>query len=201
MTTTILCIRHGQTDWNLAGRWQGQTDIPLNETGRGQARALGKRLADWPIKAIYASDLQRALETARLIAEPHAIEVSTDQRLRERTFGLLEGMTRDEILTELDKPMAELNRLFANPPEGESFVTAGKRVVAAYEAIVAQHQDEMVAIVTHGGLLGALAAYVLGLPAGQTANVSFRNNTGLSIIEIEPHRQRFVLLNDARHLE
>ncbi|MCP5095378.1 MAG: histidine phosphatase family protein, partial [Chloroflexi bacterium] len=73
MTTTLLLIRHGQTDWNVAGRWQGHADIPLNEIGKAQANALAERLADWPIKAIYRSDLMRCVQTATAVSNTTGI--------------------------------------------------------------------------------------------------------------------------------
>jgi probable phosphoglycerate mutase len=97
LTTTILLVRHGQTDWNLAHRWQGHVDIPLNETGRRQARLLARRLETLPIKAIYTSDLIRASETANIVAEPLGILPIPDPALRERNGGKFQSLTFDEL--------------------------------------------------------------------------------------------------------
>lgn len=201
MTTTVLFIRHGETDWNVARRWQGYTDIPLNETGRGQARALGKRLASWPIAAIYTSDLQRASETAELVAEPHPFSAQLVSGWRERGVGDFAGMTREEIEAKYPMPPEQRESFFANPPNGEPTVVAQERAVAAYEALLAEHKGEMVAVVTHGGILNSMAGYILGLPGGTFAAISFRANTGLTIVEVNGENNgRIVLLNDGCHL-
>src|SRR5579862_1895349 len=97
--TTILLARHGETDWNVERRWQGHADTPLNDTGRAQARSLGEELADEPIDAVFSSDLRRAHETARLVAEPRGLSVIAIPDLRERNFGSAEGLTTEEIQT------------------------------------------------------------------------------------------------------
>ena len=93
----LLLVRHGQTDWNINRRFQGQSDVPLNEVGRQQATALANRLSREHIDVLFASDLQRAHETARIIAAQHACEIRLDARLREINFGAWEGLTYDEI--------------------------------------------------------------------------------------------------------
>jgi probable phosphoglycerate mutase len=93
----LYVARHGETDWNVAGRWQGHTDVPLNSTGREQARALATRLAGVPLAGVVASDLSRASETGRIVAEELGLAFTyEDPRLRERSFGIFEGLTREE---------------------------------------------------------------------------------------------------------
>src|SRR4051812_19585817 len=94
----ILLARHGETVFNIEGRWQGQADSPLTERGRAQARELGRALASEPIAAVYSSDLGRAADTARAVAEPHGLKVITDERLREIHVGEWTGKGRAEIL-------------------------------------------------------------------------------------------------------
>jgi broad specificity phosphatase PhoE len=95
----FLLIRHGQTDWNLAQRFQGQSDIPLNEVGKKQAMALADRLTNESINIVYSSDLQRAIETSKIIMQMSDCkpDLHPDQRLREVNFGDWEGLTYDEI--------------------------------------------------------------------------------------------------------
>ena len=95
--TRIIAVRHGETAWNVDARIQGQLDIGLNDTGRWQARRAGQALAGEAIRAVYSSDLSRAHETARSIAEAAGLPVVSDPGLRERRFGLFEGKTFDEI--------------------------------------------------------------------------------------------------------
>ena len=91
--TTILLARHGETDWNRAGRWQGWADPPLNETGRVQARELAEQLRTIPFDAVYSSDLRRAHETALIVGEPHGVPVVTEPGLREIDVGSWSGLT------------------------------------------------------------------------------------------------------------
>ena len=97
MVTTILLARHGETEWNREGRWQGWADPSLNDTGRAQARELAEQLRATPFDAVYSSDLRRALETAVILAAPHDLAVVTDADLREIDVGAWSGLTRAEI--------------------------------------------------------------------------------------------------------
>src|SRR5574338_121077 len=104
----LLLIRHGQTDWNVEGRWQGHLDEPLNAAGVKQAQALGDYLRERPISAVYSSDLGRARVTAERIAEPHGLSVNTDARWREQNLGVFQGLTTSEINGKYPDEMRQL---------------------------------------------------------------------------------------------
>jgi alpha-ribazole phosphatase len=167
--TTLFLARHGETDWNRDGRWQGQTDTPLNERGREQARTLAEQLASEPIAAVYASDLARAVETARIVADARGVPVRTDRRLRELHFGDWEGLTTPEIQErypgEIDGWRADDgSNAFAG---GESYVDMGRRVVAALSDIASDHPSESVLVILHGGPIRGLLAYANGVTYGE----------------------------------
>jgi broad specificity phosphatase PhoE len=145
--TTILLARHGETDWNRDGRFQGWADPPLNERGRAQARELAARLADDPFDAVYSSDLRRAHETALIVAGPHAVPVVADRGLREVDVGSWSGLTRQEI----DERFPGHER-----HDGETREAHSARVVSALERIASSHRGERILVVSHGGSLGAL---------------------------------------------
>ena len=161
--TTILLARHGETDWNRDGRFQGWADPPLNETGRGQAQALAIQLADVPIDAVFSSDLRRAHETALIVAEPHGIPVVVDQGLREIDVGSWSGLTRSEI--EERFPGAEHH-------DGETREEHLARVLAAVERIACAHRGDRILIVSHGGSLRTLRRHALGDPVHPIENCS-----------------------------
>ena len=198
--TTLLLIRHGQTDWNAAGRWQGHTDIPLNDTGLAQARLLAKRLSTWPIKAIYSSDLSRASCTAEYLAKPHNLQPKYLETLRERDGGIFTGLTSEEIVEKYPEGLALLRETGMTPQVGESDFDVAQRILKAFKRIIRDHEGEMVAIVTHGGALASIVAYFLGFPLGERARLSLRANTGLSIVEIDGWGPVVTLLNDVSHL-
>ena len=200
MTTTILLVRHGQTDWNLARRWQGHIDIPLNATGRRQAQLLALRLVSFPVKAIYTSDLVRASETAKIAAKPLGLVPVPDPALRERNGGRFQSLTFDELQDQYPELWRRVRLENATPPEGESLFEVAKRITTAYEAIARRHSGQLVALFSHGGALNLLIAYIVGLPLGHSARISLRGNTGLSIIEIGDNGGRLVSLNDTNHL-
>jgi 2,3-bisphosphoglycerate-dependent phosphoglycerate mutase len=155
MTTRICFIRHGETDWNVEKRIQGQTDVPLNETGHKQALAMAFSAAHHEFHAIYSSDLVRARDTAGMLAERRGLEVQPLPLLRERNFGIFEGLTAAG--GEQRHPEAYL-RYKARDPEydfatGESLNAFAARVASAVEHIVHHHPDQLVAAVTHGGVL------------------------------------------------
>lgn len=200
--TTLLLIRHGQTEWNRLRKWQGHADIPLNATGRQQAQALAQRLSTWHIDVMYASPLQRAHETAQIVAAPHQLTIHVDSVWQERDAGLFSGMTGEDIKRDYPEKYAEMQGGLMNPINGESNEALLQRIVPAYERVVAQHKGEVVAIVSHGGSLAALVTHVLGLPIIAGRRFSLGGNTGLSKIEITERRgARLTLLNDISHLD
>ena len=201
MTTSILLIRHGQTDYNANGRWQGHLDVPLNEIGKAQAKALAHRLKKWPVTAVYASDLKRAAMTAVYLAETLGLTPAYDTAWRERDVGVFEGRGRKELQQEYPEVWANMRNGIYDIPEAESHELLQARAAAAYEKVVAANPAEMVAIVSHGGTLSALVSYILGIPSGQFGRLNFRANTGLTIIEINDRGPRLTMLNDTRHLE
>lgn len=200
--TTILLIRHGQTDWNLERRWQGHYDTPLNAQGREQARRLARRLAGWPIKAIYSSDLARAAETAGVLGERLGVEPVLDPVWRELHVGLFEGRTREEIREHFPEAWAQMSQGFVEAPEGESVADLYQRVVPCFERLVTEHAGEMVAIVSHGATLRTLIGHVLGTGSAHLPRVTLAGNTGLSIVEARPPLPPTITrLNDTAHLE
>jgi alpha-ribazole phosphatase len=163
--TMLLLARHGETDWNRDGRWQGHTDTPLNERGREQARALAAELDGEPVAAVYASDLRRARETAQIVAARLGVEVRADPRLREIYFGGWEGLTTPEIEDRFPDEVARWRadddaNSFAG---GETYAEMGARVVEALSEIAAAHPDEAVLVILHGGPIRGLLAHAAGI--------------------------------------
>lgn len=145
--TDLVLVRHGETDWNRAGRVQGRTDIPLNETGREQARATAERLTGTAFDAVAASPLSRAAETARIIAEGLGLgEVELVDDLVERDYGDAEGMTDRE----LDARSAE------DRGAQESREATVERVKPALFELARRHPGQRVLVVSHGGVIGSL---------------------------------------------
>jgi len=151
--TTILLARHGETDWNLNRRVQGHSDTPLNDTGRAQAQALGEELAGERIDAVYSSDLVRAHETARAVAQPRGLGVTAIRDLRERHFGTWEGLTDDEIFARFD-PTPDTSW-----GDGETREEMAERVLDALRRIAATHPGSRVLVVSHGGPLRAVLSH------------------------------------------
>ncbi len=166
--TGLWLIRHGQTDWNLTGRWQGQApDAPgLNDAGRAQALALRDELKDVRFSAIYSSELLRARQTAELIAEPMGLTVTLEPRLREINLGMWEGMLSSDIEVQYPQELTERARdpFHARAPQGESPLEVAERVIAAVGDIAGKHQDESVLIVAHGVSLAVIICHTQGIP-------------------------------------
>jgi broad specificity phosphatase PhoE len=160
VATTLLIARHGETDWNRERRWQGHADLPLNDTGREQARALARELAPDPPSAVYTSDLARSRETAAIVAGELGLPVTSDARLREVDVGEWSGLLWSEI--EERYPEGAARRLAGGTgwEEGEAYSAMGRRVVAALLEIGAAHEGGRVLVVTHGGPV--VAAWLAG---------------------------------------
>ena len=156
--TRIIAIRHGETAWNVDTRIQGHLDIPLNATGLWQAAQVGRALADEPVAAIYTSDLQRAHATAQAVADTTGAPLVAEPSLRERSFGHFEGRTFAEIesaLPEQARRWRQRDPHYA-PEGGESLVALRERIARTVSALAAQHPDELVVLVAHGGVLDVL---------------------------------------------
>lgn len=200
-STRLLLVRHGETVWNLDGRCQGHTDVPLSEVGRRQALALRQALAKEAVQAAYASDLSRAWETAQICLHGLPVDVVAEPRLRERSYGQWEGKTRQEV--EL------LTGGAASPPAlgdgevvrygGESWPQVQERVTAALRDILCRHSGQTVVIVGHGGSLRALTLDLLGLPAEARRHLR-TDNAGMSEIHAGLAGGSLVRWNDTHHL-
>jgi len=162
----LYLARHGETDWNAQGRWQGQTDVPLNPAGRGQARELAARARAAGIRAVATSDLLRARETAEIVASELGLAVGlVDPALRERRFGCFEGLTRDEVAARFPEAWAgHLRDPEPAPPGGESRAELLGRLLPAVATAVTRLPGPLL-VVMHGGSMRALLAeHVGGMP-------------------------------------
>ncbi len=200
--TRILAVRHGETAWNRDTRIQGHTDIALNPHGHWQAARLAQALADEPIAAVYASDLQRALQTAQAVAKVHDKQVSTHTGLRERGFGHYEGHTWAELETRWpEESMAWRKRVpDFSPPGGESLLQLRERVVQTVTELAARHPGEQVLMVAHGGVLDILyrAATRLELQAPRSWELP---NTAINRLIWSPEGLSLVGWADTTHLQ
>ena len=200
--TRIIAIRHGETAWNVDTRIQGQLDIPLNDMGRWQAKRLGRAVADVGIARIYASDLLRAFETARAVADTTGAQIVADMGLRERHFGAFEGFTWKEIE---ERWPAESERwrkrdLAFAPQGGESLPVFYERTVAAAARLAAAHHGETIAIVAHGGVMDCLyrAASRIDLQAPRSWQLG---NASINRLLYTPQGFSLVGWSDTHHLD
>jgi 2,3-bisphosphoglycerate-dependent phosphoglycerate mutase len=175
--TTLILARHGETDWNRDGRFQGHSDPPLNERGREQARGLADLLDDEPLEAVYSSDLRRAHETAQIVAERKGLPVIVEPQLRERDVGHWAGLT----LSEIEERFPEQIRRWREGTisAGESRESLSRRVVEAARRIALAHPDGHVLVVTHGG-----AARMLRHAAGQDEHLSAPGLANCEVLRI-----------------
>jgi broad specificity phosphatase PhoE len=166
--TRVCLVRHGQTDWNLEGRYQGQSDVELNNSGKAQAQKLKDILAGSTFNAVYASDLSRAVETARVIAEPRSLEVNIEARLREINQGEWEGLLVTTIKQHYEKLWHQRfgNPADVRPPGGETVEEVARRVYAALDDITAQYPHGSVLVVSHGLSIATVICKKEHIPVG-----------------------------------
>jgi len=202
MSVTLILVRHGQTDWNVNGRYMGWTDEPLNEEGLRQAERLGRRLERWPISAVYSSPLKRAWRTAEIIAGPHSVPVHTVEDLGEMRIGAWEGLYAGDIAARYPGLWKTWR---TNPgdfrmPGGESLGEVRQRAVKAFDRIMDDSEGRMVLAVTHDVVVRLLAAHCLGVSADIYRRLEV-GNTSITVMEREGEKRRLRVLNDTAHLE
>ena len=201
-STKVILIRHGETEWNLSGRWQGHADSPLSERGVSQAVALGERMSKESLDHFYTSDLERAQHTSRLVGEPSGWAANPVESLRERDLGVLEGLTTDEML---QKHPSEYQSFRNDGPDyqvpgGESFRQFCDRCSQALEEVSARHPGERIGLVTHGGFLGAIFRYVLKIPLDAERNYVLLN-CSINRLEKTDKGWNLVSWGDIAHLD
>ncbi|PRX96341.1 histidine phosphatase family protein [Allonocardiopsis opalescens] len=174
----IVCWRHGQTTWNAENRFQGQTDIPLDDTGRAQAERAGRLLAALRPDAVVSSDLRRAADTAAALVQHTGHTVDYDKGLRERYGGLWEGRTGQEIRERWPEENARWE-----PPGGEPLTDVADRTSAAIErAAAALPPDGLLVVASHGAALRQAIARLIGLPPDLWAVLGPLSNCNWSVL-------------------
>lgn len=201
-STKVILIRHGETEWNLSGRWQGHADSPLSPRGVSQAVALGEKMSKESLDHFYTSDLERAQHTSRLVGEPSGWVANPVKYLRERDLGVLEGLTTDEML---QKHPSEYQSFRNDGPDyqvpgGESFRQFCDRCSQALEEVSARHPGERIGLVTHGGFLGAIFRYVLNIPLDAERNYVLLN-CSINRLEKTDKGWNLVSWGDIAHLD
>jgi broad specificity phosphatase PhoE len=194
----LILVRHGETIWNAEKRLQGQTDIPLSDVGRQQAHQLAARLAGESLDAVVSSDLSRAMETAAIIAGPHALAVRADARLRQSHRGQWEGQTLAEITAQVGGDVTE--EQLDHPPGGEPPDRFVGRLRAFLDNARHDDADQTVLAVAHGHVLRVLIALALEIDLADAWR--FRTgNASLSELRFSDKGAILHSLNDNCHLD
>jgi probable phosphoglycerate mutase len=198
--TTLLLIRHGETEWNRERRFQGVVDVSLSERGRSQAELLAAWLAHEPLDAIYSSDLLRARATAETVAAGR-MDVVLEPRFREAGFGVFEGLTHEEAKEA--HPHAyhawRANALRHRPPGGETLEALTARCIAAVGELLPRHPGGTMAVVAHGGPVRALVCELLGMGLALYPVLSV-DNASITRLRFGRRGPSLVGLNDIGHL-
>lgn len=201
-STRIFLVRHGATVLSAEDRFAGETDVALSELGREQARRLSERLREEVFAAVYASPLSRAVETARIVAEPHGLEVQTRPGFREISHGHWEQMTRSEVEQRFPGEAMEWERdpyTFA-PAGGESGLAVSARALPVLIECVRAHAASCVLIVSHKATIRLLLSSLLGFDARRYRDTLDLDPASLTIVDFkDPSRARLTLFNDTSH--
>ena len=199
--TRILFARHGETDWNREGRWQGHSDRPLNAAGAAQAEALARRLATERLDALYTSDLLRAAQTAAAVSRETGLEAIVTPGLREVDVGDLAGLDRAEAARRYPDWYTRWREgVVESYPGGERFTDLRDRALAAFDRIADRHAGGTAVAVCHNGIVRAIVLHALGLEPGERPRIAPGPNCSLTVIEQRRRRLVLVALNDSGHL-
>jgi probable phosphoglycerate mutase len=200
--TRVIVVRHGQTEWNVEARIQGQGDSRLTAEGLAQARRIASRLAREPFDVLVSSDLGRAAGTARAIAQRCAKPIVLDARLRERHFGVGEGMTYEEVDRAYPGAFARIRNVDPDfvIPGGESRRQFHARVVSAMDSIAQAHDGRTIVVVTHGGVLATFFRHVHSIPLDVAHPIAI-TNASYNVLAHDGSRWSVETWSDNAHLE
>jgi broad specificity phosphatase PhoE len=196
----VHLIRHGETEWNHLGRWQGHEQTSLNESGVAQANALANYLSRRPIAAIYSSDLLRAWQTASILGDAMRVKPEPLLDLREHQLGIFQGLTRDEILEKFSAEWALMRSNYWDYaiPNGESRGDTQCRAYRAWEVILEQARGSEIAIVSHGGTIRMLLMKLFGeVPEVMDTHLP---NTSITTVERSGQDWRLAEIGATPHL-
>jgi broad specificity phosphatase PhoE len=202
MTTRVLLIRHGATVLSAEDRFAGSTDVLLSDEGRAQARALGERLADAELAAVYASPMKRTVESATLVAAPHKLALTTDTGLREIDHGHWEQLTRREVEARYPEEYSnwEADPFTFAPEGGESGLSVMARALPVLRRIVVAHAGKTVAVVSHKATIRLVLCSLLGIDARGYRDRLDQSPACLNALDFkDPVRARLVVYNDTSH--
>lgn len=197
----IILIRHGETTWNLEGRYQGQEDTPLSKKGIAQGKAVGLALKHIPIDAAISGPLSRAFDTCRFAAKHHYLSIRTDERITEISHGKWEGIHADEIKKAYPKEFA----LWHTRPEqvqmpgGESLEDVRKRVREAFDCYAEEYQGKTVLVAAHDAVNKVILCDLMGLGLEYFWHFK-QDNACINILEENKKNWRLVTLNSTTHL-
>lgn len=196
----FFILRHGETPWNVQGRFQGRNDIPLNDKGQGQARAASRALQEIPFDAFWASPLSRALDTARAVAGPHAGEIRTHEGLLEISHGLWEGLLACEVEERWPGVLERWHRAphTVTMPEGETLLDVQARALRAVDSM-RRAGGETVLMAAHDAVIKVLLCAWMEMPLHCFWRFQIGNGS-LTIVEDSPTGLRMSLMGDTCHL-
>ena len=198
--TRLLLVRHGETDWNREGRWQGHSGPGLNAAGREQAAALGRRLARLGPDLLVASDLPRTLETAEVVAAATGLAIHADPGLREVDVGSWAGLTPAEIQArDADSYQRWLDG-GTGWADGETYDEMHARVLGAVTALLDRGLGERIVLVAHGGTVRAVASWAAGHAHHERRHIPTVRNCSLTIVDRWRDIMRLISFNDDGHL-
>lgn len=199
--TTLVLVRHGETSWNAESRIQGHLDIPLNRRGVAQAAALGRRLAKDRFDVVYASDLDRAFQTARPAVSNADSTIIKDPRLRERHLGVLQGLTGEEAKSRQPAAWQAFRSREPDPilDGGESLGAFTQRIRAFVEDMLKRHAGNRLLLVTHGGVLDAVYRHATATPLS-AARAFPIYNASVNIVSHSTQGWRIDNWGDVSHL-
>jgi broad specificity phosphatase PhoE len=194
----LILVRHGETEWNVKHRIQGESDISLNKKGRKQAKRVGLLLKKEPVDIIYCSPARRARQTAAEIRRFHRVPVIYSSLIKERNFGKFEGMHRDEFRKIREE--SGLPAYLYRPPGGENYADVQKRVKKVLSTIMKKHGSHTLVAVSHGGVIRTLVTVLAKKPLASVYDLEY-HNASVSIIELRPGSHPKVhYLNSTEHL-